>query len=241
MLVRLADFNDLPITLPNPNSTLLVRPLAVPLGLAALCIGFVLWRFMGDVPGALKISLTLLLDSVLGRGKEVHEIALQKPLVLPVQAALDTVKARDTGFHERTLLEHATTVAGAFVEGWEKRDLGACTELVGADCLQAQEKQMLRGFAQGWRQNPAAVTASAERVVAAKVAETSETVTVRIKMVPCDEAIKSVRGRRIGEWIEDWTMTRSVRPPVKGSNRPAFGQWRVERMDHVAVHFERAA
>jgi hypothetical protein len=241
VLVRLADLNDLPITLPNPNSTMLVRPLAVPLGLAALCIGFVLWKFMGDVPGALKISLSLFLDTVLGRGREVHEVAVQRPLVLPVHAALDSIKARDSSFQEGAFLERASAVAQSVIQGWQQRDLAGCRESLSPDCWQAEQKQLSGGVTQSWRQRPADVKASAQKILGVKAEGSAETITVRMQISPSPEAIRSVRGRRIAEWLEDWTFSRSVRLGPKASNKPTLGPWRLERMDHVAVHFERAA
>ena len=44
-------------------------------------------------------------------------------------------------------------------------------------------------------------------------------------------------GCRIVEWIEDWVL---IRPKVAAAGAPS-ASWRVDTMNHVAVHFERAA
>lgn len=241
MLARLDAGNDLPFTLPNPGLTTLVRPLAVPLALAALAIGFVLWRFMGDVPGALKIGLSVILEAVLRRNNETREIAVQRPLLLPGEAAMDALKARDPSFTEDGFLQQASAIAQALVHGWLQKDLTACRDVMTADCWRFQQAQLSRGLAEGWRRFPADITPSAQQLLSAKLDTSGDSITIRIHMSPPPAAMKAVRGRRVVAWVEDWTFSRTASPIARVGARPTFGSWMLDRIDHVAVRFDRAA
>lgn len=69
-------------------------------------------------------------------------------------------------------------------------------------------------------------------------------VTIRVHATCADEAARVVRGRRIAEWVEDWLFRRRVTaaPPASGITVRVLwrGDWKLDRMDHVAVHVERS-
>jgi hypothetical protein len=241
MFWPLADVNDLPVTLPNPSSTLLVRPLAVPLALFALVIGFVLWRFMGDVPSALRIGLSVLIEAILRRRKDEREVPmLERPVTVTRDSALTALKARDPAFDQSAFTQFVSTVAQALIAAWDRHDLSACQSFLTSDCWTRQQNQLSRALGEGWRRTPSGLTPSVLELLAVTIDGTHDGITVRIRMVP-PAGTKSMRGRRIGEWVEDWTFLRSARPATGGSPQPKFGPWQLDRMDHVAIHFERAA
>src|SRR5260370_10295756 len=50
--------------MPNGLTYMLMRPLIIPLALVALGLGFVLWRFMVDIPSVLSMGLEGLVDGL---------------------------------------------------------------------------------------------------------------------------------------------------------------------------------
>ena len=63
-----ADSTGLLPVMPNGLTYLMLRPLAVPLALFALGLGFALWRFMGDIPSVLGMGFQVLFDGMRRRG-----------------------------------------------------------------------------------------------------------------------------------------------------------------------------
>lgn len=241
MLAPLATSNDLPVTLPNPSSTMLVRPLAVPLALVALAIGFVLWKFMGAVPGTLKIGLAVLQDVVRQGDRGAREGNNNSPLVLAGPAAIDAIKSHDASFEGAAFLQYATVVAQSLAEAWLQQDLAGCRGNLSPDYWALEQAQLLRGLAQGWRRYPAGLSVSARQLMAAELGPTRDSVTVRMRMAPSADGLRTVRGRRVAEWIEDWTFSRSVSSGVDATHGVSLGSWQLDRTDHVAIHFELAA
>jgi hypothetical protein len=56
----LGDSTGLLPSMPNGLTFMATRPLIIPLAIASLGIGFVLWRFMGDIPSVLGMGLNML-------------------------------------------------------------------------------------------------------------------------------------------------------------------------------------
>jgi hypothetical protein len=78
------------------------------------------------------------------------------------------------------------------------------------------------------------VTVNAESIVAVRSEPASHRINVRMHMFCPPGTGKVIRGRRIREWVEDWTLVR----PRPGSTNAG---WQVDAMNHVSVHLERAA
>jgi hypothetical protein len=76
------------------------------------------------------------------------------------------------------------------------------------------------------------VTLTAESIIAVRSEPGLYRINVRMHMACPPGTSKVIRGRRILEWVEDWSM---IRPKV------AAAGWLVDSMNHVAVHLERAA
>lgn len=218
-------------SMPNGFTFMAMRPLAIPLALVSLGIGFVLWRFMGDIPSVLRMGLDVLVDGV--RPGE-RKPAVDAPVAYPVDAGVDAIRAIDPAFSTSSFIAEVHRLGTLIVAGWGKRDLADCRDLMTDACWAHQTAQLAWPVADGWRPFAKSVAATAESIVAVRSDATSDRVTVRARINCPPGTGKVVRGRRIGEWTEDWTMVRT-RPGA-----PAAG-WLIDAMNHVAVHFERAA
>ena len=84
-------------SMPNGLTYMLLRPLIIPLALVCLALGFVLWRFMGDIPSVLSMGLEVLVDGLAHGGRRpARSPAL--PIAYPVDAGIDAVRAVDASF-----------------------------------------------------------------------------------------------------------------------------------------------
>ncbi|HTE83427.1 MAG TPA: TIM44-like domain-containing protein [Dehalococcoidia bacterium] len=218
--------------MPNGLTYMLMRPLAIPLALAALGLGFVLWRFMGDIPSVLGMGLQVLFDGFRHGGRPAAP-AVALPVAYPVDAGVDSIRAVDPGFSTPAFLAEVQRIGGLVVAGWAEKNLANCRSLMTDTCWDLEAGQMTRPLAEGWRPFARTVTVEPESIVAVRSDAGTDQISVRLRMRFPPGSGKVTRGRRIGEWIEDWTLTRSR---VRSSDT-----WRVDRMNHVAIHFERAA
>jgi predicted lipid-binding transport protein (Tim44 family) len=219
--------------MPNGLTYMLLRPLIIPLALVALGLGFVLWRFMGDIPSVLSMGLEVLADGV-RRGGPSAAAKAEAPIAYPVDAGVDAIRAVDPAFSVASFLAEVERIGGLVVTGWAKRNLAECRSLMTDACSDHQAAQLARPVGDGWRAFAKTVTVKAESIVAVRSEPGIYRVNVRMRMLCPPGSGKVIRGRRILEWVEDWTLIRlKASPPGAG--------WVVEAMNHVAVHLERAA
>jgi Tim44-like domain len=218
--------------MPNGLTYMLMRPLAIPLALAALGLGFVQWRFMGDIPSVLGMGLHVLFDGFRHGGRPAVP-SVELPVAYPVDAGVASIRALDPKFSTPSFLAEVQRIGGLVVAGWAEKDLVSCRSLMTNACWDLEAGQMTRPLAEGWRPFARTVTVQPDSIAAVRTDASSEQITVRMQMRCPPGSGKVTRGRRIGEWIEDWTLIRSK---VRSSD-----EWLVDRMNHVAIHFERAA
>jgi predicted lipid-binding transport protein (Tim44 family) len=218
--------------MPNGLTYLLMRPLAIPLALAALGLGFVLWRFMGDIPSVLGMGLQVLIDGLRHGGRPAAP-AEELPVAYPVDAGVESIRALDPAFSTPSFLAEVQRIGSLVVAGWAERDLANCRSLMTNACWDLEAGQMTRPLAEAWRPFARTITLNPGSIVAVRSETGADQITVRMEMRCPPGTGKVNRGRRIREWIEDWTLIRSR---VGSSNN-----WLVDRMNHVAIHFERAA
>jgi hypothetical protein len=238
--VTLSDY--LP-ALPTAATAILRSPLALVVAGLALLLGFVLWKFMGDAPGALGLGIQFLVEMVQPRA-HATVAPPPAPAIDPIVAGIAAIRRRDATFDDLRFLDEVRHVGATVCAAWTDKNLEPCRPLLADDCIGAQQAQMDRRRGEGWRLYPGSVTISVDRIVRATCDEHGDLIAVRVKAALLDGAGKVVRGRRIAEWVEDWSFTRSVRE--RPSSQPApvayeLSPWRVARMDHVAVHVARAA
>jgi inner membrane protein import complex subunit Tim44-like protein len=235
-----ADPSGLLPPLPTGLTYLALRPLVVPLALFALGVGFVLWRFMGDIPSVLGMGLQVLFDGL--RRREVPAPQPQAATVYPVAAGLTAIQALDPTFSEAGLRAEVQRTGGIVIAAWAQRSLDPCRTVLTDDCWTAQSAQLARPLAEGWRPFAAGVSLSDVSVVSVQTDSWADRLTVRVDLDAQPGTSKVIRGRRIGGWVEDWQLTRSRALAVAGRpGLPQSGPWLVDRMDHVAVKLERAA
>ncbi len=232
--------------LPNGFTYLLLRPLMLPLALVCLVLGFVLWRFMGDVPSVLTMGFRILFSAAMPKAPpSAAGAAPAAPAVDPVVAGLRAISARDGSFDATALLAYVLQACTLLAKAWVDRDLEPCRGFLSEDSYELQKAQMARGLVEGWRLFAANVSFADGKIVAAAANEEGDGVTVRIQITGAPEAVKVVRGRRVSAWVEDWLFRRTLAltPASQGVRRQILrrGDWKLIRADHVAVHYERAA
>lgn len=237
-----ADPSGLLPDMPNGLTYLLLRPLILPLALVCLGIGFVLWRFMGDIPSVLGMGFQVLFDAFR------RERPASAPTPGPARATysmsdgVSDLQAQDPTFSPATLLSDVQRIGATVVAAWAARDLTPCRSFLTDDCWAAQTAQLGRPVAEGWRPYASSVALTPDSIVTAQRDASTDRITVRVHVNPQSGSVKVVRGRRIGRWIEDWRLIRTRAVPAVGRSAPVpAGPWLIERMDHAAVHFERAA
>ena len=227
-------------SMPNGLTFAAMRPLAIPLALVSLGIGFVLWRFMGDIPSVLSMGLEVLVDGLRHGGRRPARNT-ELSIAYPVDAGVDAMRAVDAAFSASSFLADVQRVGGLVVAGWANRNLADCRSVMSEACWNLQEAQLGR-VADGWRPFAQTVTPHAESIVAVRSEPGIERITVRMRILPPPGTGKVIRGRRILEWIEDWSLIRpKVTSPAAAPSRVPAADWRVDAMNHVAVHLERAA
>jgi hypothetical protein len=221
-------------SMPNGLTYALLRPLLIPFALVCLGLGFVLWRFMGDIPTVLRMGLEVIVDWLLhgGPGQQKHRPEVS--ITYPVDAGVEAIRAVDPAFSTPSFLANIERIGGLVVAGWVNRNLADCRSVLTDACWNLQAAQLARPVGDGWRAFAQIVTVKAESIVAVRSEPGIHRITVRMRMLCPPGTGKVIRGRRILEWVEDWTLVR------QRSGSPDAG-WRVDAMNHVAVHLERAA
>ena len=232
--------------LPNGFTTLLLRPLILPLALVCLVLGFVLWRFLGDLPSVLAMGFRILFAAALPKAPASAAVAPpEAPAVDPVVAGLRAISARDGTFDAAAFLAYVREACTRLAKAWVDRDLEPCRGFLSDDSYELQKAQMARGLVEGWRLVAGNVTFADGQIVAAAANEQGDGITVRIQTTGAPEAVKVVRGRRVSAWVEDWLFRRPLvlTPASQGVRQQIIrrGDWKLIRVDYVAVHSERAA
>jgi hypothetical protein len=217
--------------MPNGFTFMAMRPLIIPLAIVSLGIGFVLWRFMGDIPSVLSMGLQMLSDGLRHGGRRPAPKA-ELTIAFPVNAGADAMRAVDPSFSATSFLAEVQRIGDRVVAGWASRNLAECRILMTDICFNRQAAQLSRPAVDGWRQFARSVTLTAESIIAVRSEPGLYRINVRMHMACPPGTGKVIRGRRILEWVEDWSM---IRPKV------AAAGWLVDSMNHVAVHLERAA
>ena len=226
--------------LPSVLTFLAERPLILALALVSLGLGFVLWRFMGEIASALSPGLNVLADG-LRRGRPAAR-DVELPIAYPVDVGVDAIRAVDPAFSTSSFLAEVQRIGSLVLAGWAKRDLASCRGLMTDACWDLQAAQLARPLADSWRPFAKTVTVSPEWIIAVRTDAAADRITVRTRVQCPPGTGKVVRGRRIAEWIEDWTLVRAkVRSAAAAPGRGSSGEWLVDEMSHVAVRLERAA
>ena len=226
--------------LPRMLTFLAEHPLIVPLAMVSLGLGFALWRFMDVIAPVVSPGLNVLADW-LRRGRPAAR-SVDLPIAYPVDVGVDAIRAIDPAFLTPAFLAEVQRIGGQVVAGWAKRDLAQCRGLMTDACWDLQAAQLARPLADSWRPFAKTVTVSPEWIIAVRSDAAADRITVRTRVQCPPGTGKVVRGRRIAEWIEDWTLVRAkVRSAAAAPGRGSSGEWLVDEMSHVAVRLERAA
>ena len=242
MWVISADPSGLLPDMPNGLTYLLLRPLILPLALACLGIGFVLWRFMGDIPSVMGMGFQVLFDALRRDRPASASTPAPARATYSMSDGVSDLQAQDPTFSPPALLSDVQRIGATVITAWAARDLTPLRPLLTDDCWLAQSAQLSRPLAEGWRPYASSVVLTPESIMAAQSDASTDRLTVRVHVNPQAGSAKVVRGRRIGRWIEDWRLTRTRAIPAVGRSAPVpAGPWLIDRMDHAAVHFERAA
>lgn len=200
---------------------------------------------MGSIPSAIRVGLRILVAAVVPPPPLPVARRSDEPAIDPIAAGLAAIADRDPGFTADTFLNWADQLPSQLAKGWAERDLAACQPAMTDDCWDGQRSLMERHLAEGWRLSAASVTFRESRIVAAAADPDGDRVTIRVHATCPEEAARVVRGRRVAEWVEDWLFYRrvTVSPPASGIiARVLFrGEWKVDRMDYVEIHRQRAA
>jgi len=217
------------------------HPQIVPVALVSLGLGFVLWRFMGNIASVLSTGLNVLVDGF-ARGGRPAARGVELPIAYPADVGVDAIRAVDPAFSTPSFLADVRRIGSLVLAGWAKRDLAQCRALMTDACWDRQAAQLARPVADGWRPFAKTVTVSPEWIIAVRSDAAADRITVRTRVQCPPGSGKVVRGRRIAEWIEDWTIVRAkVRSAAAAPRRGTSGGWLLDGMSHVAVHLERAA
>jgi predicted lipid-binding transport protein (Tim44 family) len=206
--------------------------------------GVFLWSFMGNLPSVLKMGFGVLLSAARSEPRTEGR-QRESPPIDPVAAGLQAITDRDPAFTTAPFLEWTRQVSALLVRAWADRDLQPCRPVLTEDCYQFEADHVGRHLGEGWRLSAGSVTAGERQVVAAGADDDGDWITVRIHLTCPGEAARVVRGRHVAEWIEDWRFRRRVVLTPKESGIIvrvlSRGDWKLDRADHVAVRFERAA
>jgi hypothetical protein len=210
--------------------------------LGAGWFGIFVWKFLGSVPSVLKMGFGVLLSAVRPEPRPEGRQS-EGPPIDPVTAGLQAITDRDPAFAAAPFLEWTRQVSALLVTAWADRDLQPCRQVLTEDCFQFEEDHIGRHLGEGWRLSAGSVTAGERQIVAAGTDDDGDWITVRIHLTSPGEAARVVRGRHIAEWVEDWVVRRgvTVAPPASGITVRVLwrGEWKLDRMAHVAVHMEK--
>jgi len=206
-------------------------------------VGFVFREILWEMVGHAWLFLQRLLKLAPDESSQPPASAAPAAPRNSVVAGLQGIRQHDPNFDAGAFLEQVQQVCATVGKSWAGRDLEACRPIMSEACWQLQKGHLDRGSIQGWRAVAAPVTFTDGQIVLAAPQAQADTITVRVRIACPPGTGKLVRGRRITEWVEDWTFTRPIAlalPP--GARAPVSvrrGEWRLERMDHVAIHMEK--
>ncbi len=209
------------------------------MGAFGLVFREILWEMVGHAWLFLRRLLKLAPDESSQPPAAVAPAAPRNSVV----AGLAGIRQHDPTFDAGAFLQQVQQVCATVGKGWAGRELEACRPIMTEACWQVQKDLLDRGFIEGWRGTATAVTFTDGQIVLAVPQAQADTITIRVRIACPPGTGKVVRGRRITEWVEDWTFSRPIAlalPP--GARAPVSvqrGEWRLERMDHFAIHMER--
>jgi len=207
-------------------------------------VGFVFREILWEIVGHAWLFLQRLLK--LGPDESSQPAASAAPAVArnSVAAGLLGIRQHDPTFDAGAFLQQVQQVCAAVKQAWVDRTLEACRGVMTDPCWQRQKGEMDRGIIDGWRGLASAISFTDGQVMLAATDGEADRIVVRLQITSARGTGKLVRGRRIGGWAEDWTFVRPITlglPP--GTKIPLSvrrGAWQLERMDHVAIHMEKA-
>jgi Tim44-like domain len=208
-------------------------------------IGFVfreiLWELVGHAWLYVRRLLKLAPDEA---APPVADAAPAAPPRNSVVGGLRGIRDHDSTFDAGAFLRRVREVCAMVGRGWADRSLEDCRAVMTDNCWQYQKGLLDRGVIEGWRGFASTITFTDGQISLASTRPQADTITVRVRIACPPGTGKLVRGRRVGEWVEDWTFVRPIvlaLPP--GARAPVSvqrGEWRLDRMDHFAVHMEKA-
>ncbi len=207
--------------------------------------GFVFREILWEIIGRAWLLVRRLLKLAPDEPPQAGAADVDAPAVPrnTVVAGLRAIREHDPSFDAGAFLQRVQQVCATVGKGWADKDLELCRTVMTEACWQVQKGLLDRGFIEGWRGTATAVTFTDGQIVLAVPQAQADTITVRVRIACPPGTGKLVRGRRITEWVEDWTFTRPIAlalPP--GARAPVSvqrGEWRLERMDHFAIRMER--
>jgi hypothetical protein len=208
-------------------------------------VGFVFREILWELVGHAWLYVRRLLK--LASDESPQPVAAAAATEAPrnsVVAGLRGIREHDPSFDAGAFLQQVRTVCALVGRGWAERNLEGCRAVMTEDGWESQKGLLDRGIVEGWRGFAATITFTDGQITLVSTLPGADTITVRVRIECPPGTGKLVRSRRIGEWVEDWTFTRPIvlaLPP--GARAPVSvqrGEWRLNRMDHFAVHMERA-
>lgn len=205
-------------------------------------VGFVFREILWEIVGHAWLFLQRLLK--LAPDESAQSPTAPAPPRNSVLAGLHGIRQHDPTFDAGAFLQQVQQVCAAVKQGWADRTLEGCCGVMTDAWWQRQKGEMDRGIIDGWRGLASAVSFTDGQIVLATTDMEADRIMVRVQITSAPGTGKLVRGRRIAGWAEDWTFVRPITlglPP--GTKIPVSmrrGPWQVERMDHVAVHMEKA-
>ena len=160
-----------------------------------------------------------------------------------VVGGLRGIREHDPTFDAGAFLGLVQQVCATVAKGWADKNLEACRAVMTEACWHSQKGLLDRGYIEGWRGIAATISFTDGQIALATTSAQADTITVRIQIACPPGTGRLIRGRRISGWVEDWTFIRpialAVPPGAKAPVSVRRGEWRLDRMDHFAVHTEK--
>ncbi|HYS00861.1 MAG TPA: TIM44-like domain-containing protein [Candidatus Eisenbacteria bacterium] len=207
-------------------------------------VGFVFREILWEIVGHAWLFLQRLLKLGAGESAQPSDSAAPALARNSVAAGLQGIRQHDPTFDAGAFLQQVQHVCAAVKQAWMDRTLEACRGVMTDACWQRQKGEMDRGIIDGWRGLAAAVSFTDGQIVLAATDGEADRIVVRLQITSAPGTGKLVRGRRIGGWAEDWTFVRPITlglpPGTKILVSVRRGAWQLDRMDHVAIHMEKA-
>lgn len=210
------------------------------MGAVGLVFREIIWEMVGHAWLYLRRLLKLAPDETPPTAAELES---QGPPRNSVVAGLGTIRQHDPTFDAGRFLQQVQQVCASVKQGWADRNLEACRAVMTESCWQIQKADMDRGSIEGWRALASTITFTDGQITLATTRQEGDLIAVRVRIACPPGTGKLVRGHRIGEWVEDWTFVRPITLALPAGARVPVsvrrGEWRLDRMDHFAVHMER--